>query len=243
MGVRALIVDDERLARNRLRRLLEQQQVDVVAEGENGQEAIHLARQHGVDIIFLDINMPVLNGLQAAQQITSTVLQPPSIVFCTAYDEYALEAFNSSASAYLVKPVNANDLARAIESAGRINRLQASRVMTERLDELPVTVPVAKGATVENVPLSNIGYFRSCEKHVFAHIRGSGEVLVDFTLKELQSMYSELVVRIHRSTLVTIASLQKLERDSSGNAVVYLTEFKNPLPVSRRHLSAVKECF
>ena len=117
MNVRALVVDDERLARNRLKRLLADLQVDVVAEGQDGNQAVELVNTGEIDIVFMDINMPNLNGLEAARLISETMSEPPAIVFCTAYDEYAVKAFDTSAVAYLLKPINTADLQRVLEQA------------------------------------------------------------------------------------------------------------------------------
>ena len=116
MTIKAVAIDDEPLARARLVRLLTMQGVDVIAQGENGQQAIDLVFENDdVDILFIDINMPIKTGLQAVNDICSTHLDPPAIVFCTAYDEYALDAFKTNAVAYLLKPIQAEDIANAID--------------------------------------------------------------------------------------------------------------------------------
>lgn len=243
MTISALIVDDERLARNRLRRLLEQQEVEIVGEGQNGEHALALVRNHAADIIFLDINMPVMNGLEAAACIAKEIAQPPSVVFCTAYDEYALDAFATNASAYLLKPVSSEDLSRVIIQAGKISRLQAAQAAAETGIIPSALLKISNRGKVENIPLSEIAYFKSLDKHVFAFIRERGEVLVDYTLKELQAIFPHSLVRTHRSSLAVISNLRKLDRDGQGGAMVYVAFADAALPVSRRHFAEVRACF
>lgn len=227
-----------------MRRLLDMQNVEVVGEGENGEQAVRLAKSMNAEMLFLDINMPVQNGLEAAAQIAAEVPQPPTIVFCTAYDEYALEAFKTNASAYLLKPVNATDLAEVIERSGRLTRLQANQAdsASAALARQPVLAIVSQHG-IENIELAKISHFRSIDKHVFANILGRGEVLVDYTLKELQSMFNSSLIRTHRSALANISYLTKVQRSADGTMLVGLRDVDVPLPVSRRHLAAVKKCF
>lgn len=248
MNIKALIVDDERLARNRLRRLLTELDVEVVDEGVDGIEAVNLAASHAADILFLDINMPRMNGLEAAKKINEQMEQPPSIVFCTAYDEFALQAFETNASAYLLKPANTDDLAKVIERAGQISRLQANRNSSfgdsvADVSNAPATLVISHHGGTESVPLMDILYFRSIDKHVFAFIKNRGEVLVDYTLKDLQLDFANELVRTHRSSLVNRHYLVKLKKDDAGFACLVLKGIEQTIPVSRRHYSAVKKCF
>ena len=108
-----LIVDDESLARIRLQRLLEKiEGVEIVGQAANGADAVTLAGECLPDIVLMDIRMPVLDGIQAAERI-SAMTPPPAVIFCTAFDDFALRAFDAQASAYLLKPVNAEELAQA----------------------------------------------------------------------------------------------------------------------------------
>lgn len=238
MSVTALVVDDERLARNRLQRLLSQLGVQVVGQASNGVEAVELAKSVTADLLFIDINMPKLNGLDASREIAALMQQPPAIIFCTAYDEFALQAFDASASAYLLKPVNTSDLQQAIERAGKLNRLQA------QLDEAEATqIIVRQSGNVEAIALSSITFFRSIDKNVFAHVIDQGDTLVDYTLKELEDKYASQFVRAHRSVLVSKQCLTKLEKNQNGAMVLHVKGSDEILPVSRRHLAEVKKCF
>ena len=147
--IRTIIVDDEPLARSRLLRLLAPQSVvDVIAEAVNGQEAVNLVKQLKPDLVFLDIQMPIKTGLQAAQEISQLQQQKPAIVFCTAYDQYAVEAFKTQAVAYLLKPVSTEDLQEAITKATQVSQLQLAQFAESPSLVAPVhqqTVPIVIG--------------------------------------------------------------------------------------------------
>ena len=240
MRITALVVDDEPLARSRLKRLLNDLNVDVVAEGADGKQALQLLAKHPVDMLFIDINMPILNGLDAATEISNVVEQPPSIVFCTAYDDYAIQAFKTNASSYLLKPVNRDELAEVISRAAQVNRLQLNNLDSPKT---PTTLAIGADQSIENIDLENIGYFRSVDKHVFALLAERGEVLIDFTLKELESKFGQSFVRCHRNALLNRSYLAKLTRDEDGKPFVHMKNCEVVFQVSRRHLADVKRCF
>ncbi|MFT5135964.1 MAG: two-component system response regulator AlgR [Arenicella sp.] len=241
MKINALVVDDEPLARNRLKRMLEDLNVEVLGEGADGNQAIELLERYAVDMLFIDINMPTKDGLAAADEIMQTVERPPSIVFCTAYDEYAIQAFKANASAYLLKPVTREDLAEVIQRAAQINRMQLNQLQAQT--ESGSTLAIGVDLTIENVDIKRIAYFRSVDKHVYASLAARGEVLVDFTLKELESNYALSFVRCHRNALLNRSYLAKLSRDEDGKSFVSLKNCEAVFQVSRRHLAEVKKCF
>ena len=251
MTIRAIVADDERLARNRLQRLLSEIEVDVIGEASTGQQAIELVQAHTVDVLFLDINMPKKNGLEAAEYISKHIKSPPSIVFTTAYDEYALQAFKANASAYLLKPINLDELSKVIVQAGRLNQLHLNAIK-HTVESLKLTVPktsnaeslaIGSGDSIENIAIEDIIYFQSIEKHVFAVIKNRGEVLISYTLKDLQFKLAGKFIRIHRSALVNKSSMTKLSRSDDARSYLHLEGILEPLQVSRRHLSEVKKCF
>ncbi|MBX2849674.1 MAG: LytTR family DNA-binding domain-containing protein [Acidiferrobacterales bacterium] len=245
MNIKAIVVDDEPLARQRLSRLLSELGVDVVAQGKNGNEALLLSNQHQAEIVFLDINMPILNGIDAAKEIVRDQTQPPAIVFCTAYDEYALDAFDASAAAYLLKPVNQTDLKAAIEKAQSVSKVQIETLLNQQLDGQSTLqrLAIKNGSQTENIPASEFVYFLTIEKNVYAKRIDMPEMLVAYTLKEIEKLLEGVMVRIHRNCLVNPEYLQKLIRDGSNTAKVSLLNTDKEFDVSRRHLKRVKECF
>lgn len=245
MNIKALVVDDEPLARQRLNRLLGELKVEVVALGSNGNEAVQLTSEYEVDIVFLDINMPTMNGIEAAKAIVHDRDQPPAIIFCTAYDEYALDAFGANAAAYLLKPINQTDLNTAIEKAQSINRAQVEAWLNQQHEnqEHLQRLSVKTGSITENVAVSEFVYFITIDKNVYAKRIDKPEMLIDYTLKEVERLLQDSLLRVHRNCLVNPVYLQKLVRENTTVAKLCLLHTDKQFDVSRRHLKRVKECF
>ena len=239
MFIKALIVDDEPLARARLARLLKQiDSVEVVGEAENGQEAMSKTESLSPNLIFMDVQMPSVNGIDAAANIAEAFEDdPPAIVFCTAYDQYAIDAFKVNASDYLLKPVSITDLEEAIKRACQISQLRKSDFADESS-----TLPIKHMNYVENLPISNVCYFRSEGKNVVAGLVDGNEVFIDLTLKDLEQKYLTKMVRVHRNSLVSREKLKRLVREDSGD-YVELNVGQKTFQVSRRMMSEVKKCF
>ena len=164
-----LICDDEPLAVERLSRLVSQLGHDVVATASHGREAIDLAHQYEPDVILLDIQMPEMNGLACAQHLRQ--LDPmPAIVFCTAYDQHALDAFKSNAEGYLLKPVMQQELAQVLEHLTKLTQAQMSQLkQKENMEEINISRQQIAAKTyrgVELVPVENIYYFLADQKYV-----------------------------------------------------------------------------
>lgn len=246
MAISAIVIDDEPLARQRLCRLLGELDVNVVAQGCNGLEALQLTDQYNADVVFLDINMPVKNGLSAAREIVSAQTQPPAIIFCTAYDEYALEAFSTDAAAYLLKPVSADALSEAISKAQRISRVQIENWLSRRqVDsvESSSSLTIKSGSVTESVAVQQFVYFYVNQKNVYAKQIDQPEMLVDYTLKQIETLLKGNVIRIHRNCLVNRRYIEKMIRQGAGSARLKLMHTDKEFDVSRRHLQEVKKCF
>ena len=237
-----LIVDDEPLARERLRHLIQRTENFMALEQEasNGRDAISLCSQFHPDIILLDIRMPVMGGLEVAQCIAQ-MEKPPAVIFCTAYDNHAVEAFEAQAVGYLLKPIRQSDLERALERASKLNRVQLASLV----DQLPrqhneghIAAKTLRG--IELVPLNDVLYFMADNKYVTVHHR-HGEVLIDEPLKTLEESHSQHFIRIHRNALVRRDAIESLSRDEKGHCFLHLKEVSEPLPISRRHVSGIKK--
>jgi len=240
--MRILIADDEPLARERLRSLLaDHADAEVVGEATNGREAMDAVERLQPDVLLLDIAMPVMDGLETAHHL-ALFEQPPAIVFCTAYDEHALSAFEAAAVDYLVKPVRAERLAAALE---RARRYVASRPNAERPPELPRTKPrthlsARLRGSLRLIPVSEIVYLQADEKYVSVH-HAHGEDLIEESLKSLESEFGERFLRIHRNCLVAAGALTELRRSADGQAHVVLRGAPAPLEVSRRCLPLLRD--
>ncbi|PID43760.1 MAG: DNA-binding response regulator [Proteobacteria bacterium] len=237
---RVLIVDDEPLARDRLRRLIEQTEgYEVCADAENGEQALVKTADFLPDIILMDIRMPTMDGLEAARQITRAD-DSPAIIFCTAYDDYAIEAFQVQAIGYLMKPVRLEHLQQALSQSARLNRLQRKTVdgLAENGSRPEYFVAhTYKGSQL--IEIQSIQYFIADQKYVTVH-HNRGETLVDSTLKEIEAQFPERLLRIHRSTLVNVGYVEALHREPDGVWHVVLKDESEKLQVSRRHVQAVK---
>ena len=234
MSFRTLIVDDEPLARQRLRRLLdEHKEFECVAEAGDGQAAIDWLAQFSADLVLLDIQMPGVGGLATAARLQS-MENAPVVVFCTAYDDHALAAFDVNAADYLLKPIRKDDLSRALARAR--TRLEQVAPASRQSARTHISARTTQGLVL--TPVSDILYFSADQKYVSLHHDG-GELLIDESLKQLEEEFDQQFLRIHRSTLVAVARIRALETTDLG-VVLHLTGLDKPLPVSRRHVAGVK---
>ncbi|MCO8088112.1 LytR/AlgR family response regulator transcription factor [Acinetobacter indicus] len=238
-----LICDDEPLATERLARLVTQLGHQVVATASHGEQAIELADEHQPDVVLLDIQMPEMDGLSCAQHLRE--LDPmPAIVFCTAYDEHALDAFKSQAEGYLLKPVMQQELQQVLDHLTKLTQAQLSHIkQKENMEELhikrhQITAKTYRG--VELVPVENIYYFLADQKYVTVRHK-NGSVLIDETLKDLEHEFADQFIRIHRNALVSIHYLEGLEVINTGQYQVRCRELEERLAVSRRHLPTLRE--
>lgn len=236
-----LIVDDEPLARQRLRSLLATHpDVRVVGEAGHGRAALDAVQTLRPDLLLLDIAMPEMDGLETAHHL-ARLEQPPAIVFCTAYDEHALSAFEAAAVDYLVKPVRAERLASAIE---RARRYVASRP-ADAAPQLPRNQPRSHlsarlRGSLRLIPIGDIRYLQADEKYVVVH-HARGEDLIEESLKSLEAEFGERFLRIHRNCLVAAEAVVELRRGLDGQTHVVLRDGAPPLEVSRRCLPGLRE--
>lgn len=231
-----LIVDDEAPARARLRQLVgELPPFTVVGEAAHGEDALRLCGELEPDVLLLDIRMPGLDGLAVAGHVAGWPRRP-AVVFTTAYDAYAIQAFESQAVGYLLKPVRRERLQQALEHAARVGRAQLQR--------LPGAGPraqlcAARGRGFDLIPVTQVRCFQADQKYVSV-FHSAGEALLDEPLKDLEAEFGDRFLRIHRNALVAHAWIDSLERRDDGTWQVRLKGGYPPLPVSRRHVAEVK---
>jgi len=216
--VRALVVDDEPRARQFLEKLLgEHSEVEVVGTAKSGAEALARIEQLRPDVVFLDIHMPDLSGLEVARQLARA--GPPVVVFVTAYDRYAIEAFEVAALDYVLKPIRRERLAetvRRVVSEVRGGRAAAARALEQALDEPALAqraavlrrLPVRHRREVKLLDLDQVPLILARDRLVLARAEGH-EYLVDYTLQELESRLPEgRFVRVHRGALVNLEAIE-----------------------------------
>ena len=242
MKIHTLIVDDEPLARTRLSRiLLSFDDIQVVGSAKDGQEAIELSNKLKPSLIFMDIQMPKKSGLDAAKEIIANNQNPPAIIFCTAFDQYAINAFDLNATSYLLKPASKQDIKRAIDQAVSLSKLQIKSLIEQV--EPQDSILLKESNAVEKLALEHVCYFNAEDKNVIAGLEDGRQAIVDMTLKELELKYPNELMRIHRSILVNKEKLQKLIKNETNNYSVLLNGIDQHLQVSRRCLNEVKSYF
>lgn len=241
---RLLIVDDEAPARSRLRDLLDDCRADfplvIGDEARNGREALEALARERVDIVLLDIRMPDMDGLEAARHM-SGLESPPAIIFTTAFDAYAIKAFDVNAIDYLLKPIRAERLLAALRKAKASHPGRAALEAAAHQPRRHLSVPERGRVTL--VPVADILYLRAELKYVTVRT-AAREFLVEESLTKLEEEFGGLFLRIHRNCLVARAAVEAFERaggesESGWEAVIRATGER--LAVSRRQQHVVKE--
>jgi two-component system response regulator AlgR len=239
--MKVLVVDDEKLARQRIVRMVNTLDgYDVVAEAGSGDEAVRKTVEFEPDIVLLDIRMPGTDGLEAGGQLLE-LPSPPAVVFCTAFSEHAIEAFDVNAAGYLLKPVRREDLIDTLSKIGRVNKGQVLSIGGEEAEphhaRTHISAKTRRG--IELIPLTEIRFFQADHKYVTVR-HESGEVLIDDTLRELEGEFGDRLIRIHRNALVMMEQIEGLERDYKGHYRVRMHGVEDKLDVSRRHVSGLR---
>ncbi|MEX2126576.1 MAG: LytTR family DNA-binding domain-containing protein [Woeseia sp.] len=246
-----LIVDDEPPARARVRQLLEETgEHAIVGEAQNGAQALELCAKLAPDVILLDISMPGLNGIETAHHLNA-LEKPPCVIFTTAYDRYAIEAFDAKAVGYVLKPIRRERLERALQQAARLSRGALGEIgkgfgVTEQRKHVCARVR----GELKLIPISDIAYFHADQKYVTVHHR-NGQDLIDESLKTLEDEFADRFVRIHRKALVAADKIETLRKTADGRTEVELRGLRpgsvkgddpsdESLFVSRRHLAEVR---
>ncbi len=241
MTYRAILVDDEELAVKRLQRLLkEEPAVEIVATAENGRKAIGLIDELKPDLLFLDIQMPGLNGFDVIRRLR----HKPVVIFTTAYDEYALEAFETCAVDYLLKPVEKDRLHKALKKLEILHPSGAGE-LEQRLDLLLQTlernqsesylthIPAKIGERILVFATADVACFCASDKYTFL-VTGEKEYIIDRTLLELQDRLDpRRFVRIHRGAIVNVDHVKEIVGLLGGRYLCRLKHQTRELPVSR----------
>jgi len=233
MTLRVLIADDEPRARERLRQMLaDLPETECVGEAGNGEEAFTLAEACHPDIVLLDIRMPGMDGLEAARRL-ARLPEPPAVIFTTAFEQHALEAFDVQASGYLLKPIRRERLAAALERARRPSKAQLATLADSAPAEHRTHVSARVRDQLKLIPLGEVLCFIAEQKYTTVRHIG-GEDIIDEPLRSLEEELGASFVRVHRNALVAIAQVDALEREADGRCVVHLRHGGGSLPVSRR---------
>ena len=239
MKFKSLIVDDEPLARQRLRYLLQDFKDDIEIKGEaaHGNEALDMLTKEHYDLIFLDIQMPGMTGLELLGKLT----HPPMIIFTTAFDQYAVKAFEENAVDYLLKPVERERLKKTIEKIKRIHQQERYPVQSQLKSLLeflnkpkPKHFPVKVGDSVIFIDYEDIFYFKADDKLVTVNTYDKAYICSDtLTLLE-KKIPAEVFLRCHRSAIVNVNKIREVRRWFAGKFKIIMNDKKkSELPLSR----------
>jgi two-component system, LytTR family, response regulator AlgR len=242
--MKILIADDEPLARMRIRSLIKEigglEVLDI--EAANGREVIEFSKTCAPDLVLLDIGMPGINGMEAARQLAD-LPTPPIIIFITAYDEYALEAFNRQAIDYLLKPVSKERLQQALQRAALLYRIpHSNKPNTEQIQEVGARthISVVVHGETRLIPVDKIYYFRADHKYITLRWSG-GEALMDESLKGLEPEFAGQFIRVHRNAMVALVQISGIKKNLEGQYFLTFKDIPDVLEISRRHLQPLKQ--
>ena len=235
--LKVLIVDDERLARRRiddaLNTIAPSYPLDIVGHADNGQSALTLIDEESPDVVILDIQMPGMSGIDVARALQHRSVRP-AVVFLTAYDQYAMDAFDVEAVDYLLKPVRDERLLQALQKAN------AWRTGV-KLQTTGTHIPAQRNGKKCMVAVDDIEVAISDWRSTRLYVNGASDFTSDWTLLRLEEEYGHLFCRVHRATLVKISNVQRLERTDDDRWVVFMKNITEAFPVSRRLLTEVRQ--
>jgi two-component system LytT family response regulator len=236
----AYVVDDEPLAVQRLVALLRRSgRIDVVGSATDPEEAIRALGARPVDVLFLDIHMPEIDGFALLERLD----RPPMVVFTTAHDEHALRAFQVLAIDYLLKPIGRAELDRALDKLERLGGPQPAQIasMIELLRPRPARIASRLGERVTLLDLDQVSHFHASDKLTYA-AAGGREHIIDETLNALERRLDPAAfVRIHRNALVNVRFVAELLSDGGGLVVRLRDQAGTQLPVARDRVRPLKE--
>lgn len=269
--LKVVVVDDEPLARKgMLMRLAAFNELEVVAQCSNGEEAIQAVLEHKPDVLFLDVEMPVLDGFAVLKQLQQQLTQLPYVIFVTAFDHYALSAFDVSAVDYVLKPVETERLQAAVEKLLRVyearddhkHKGQLAEVVAKltgedtaqilgRLDneqpvmndKFPDAISIKDSGEITRVLVANIDWVDAAGDYMCIHTNDGQTHILRRTMKELeQELDPRLFVRVHRSAIVNVGTIAKLQMLANGEHQLMLTNGQS-VKVSRSYKDRVKTVF
>ena len=245
LALRVFIVDDEAPARNRLRELLhdcsDQLALDIVGEAANGREALDKLVEIEVDVVLMDIRMPQMDGVELAQHLQK-LDKPPVIIFTTAYDSYAIKAFELRAIDYLLKPIRLGRLFDALTRARDAVPIQ-TEVLRELLPEPRKHLSIHERGKIHLVPIEEVLFLRAELKYITVKT-AEREYLIEESLTALEKEFASRFVRIHRNCIVAKEAIVGFQRGGDENEsgwMVKLKDVEELLPISRRQQYLVKE--
>jgi two-component system LytT family response regulator len=248
MPYTSIIIDDEELARNRLRRMLEEhsQIIEVIDEATNGFDALQKIEVLKPQVIFLDIQMPGMSGFELLEKLEYL----PVVIFTTAYDKYALKAFETNTIDYLLKPIDADRLKASVQKIEKFVNKQNKEELTQLVNMVkqmkPVkevtSLPVKLGDRIILVRLSEVAYLEAKDKYVTIHTLNGKEHITDISLKTMEERLPEYFMRVHRAYIINKNQVLELQKFFQGKLIVVLNDHDNTrIPCSSMYSELLKE--
>ena len=247
---KTIIVDDEPLARLRLKTLVSEYtgKFEVIDEAENGEEAIEKINQQHPDFIFLDIQMPEINGFDVLKKLDYL----PKIIFCTAFDEFALQAFDTNCIDYLVKPLTKERFAKTIEKIDQFNDIESTINIEKLIEQFnreykksdATSIPVKVGDKVIFLRLDEVSYFQADEKYVTVVTKHAKSYTLDSSLKRLEEKLPDYFIRVHKSYLINKNLLKEIRKHFNNRFVLILDDYnQSKITSGRSYYAEIKSMF
>jgi len=247
MTYKTLIIDDESLARERLKMHLKSysEQIVIVGEAVNGEQAVEMIDDLLPDLIFLDIQMPGKNGFDVLKEINHT----PVVIFCTAHDEYALQAFETSSIDYLVKPVKEERLSKTIEKLNLFKRDASKHDLLSIIEQFAgvskkeevTSIPVKIGDRVVFIKVDDITYFSASDKYVTINTKYNKEYIIEQSLNHLEERLDSRFLRVQRSCLVNCKMIKEVNKYFGGRYILVLEDGNlTKITTGRKYADVVK---
>ncbi len=234
MLYKTILIDDEPLALSRLKRLLSKFEdvFEIIDTATNGQEGLEKIETQKPDLIFLDIEMPLMNGFEMLEALDYM----PKVIFSTAFDQYAIQAFEENSLDYLLKPIEKERLAKTVDKLRSLHGNEASAINEKSLQDLLKklqpkkelhSITVKSGDKILFIPLSEICFFQAEDKYVFLNTIAGKQYLTNHTITSLTEKLPEQFVRISRSAIIHAPMIRSMEKSFNGKYVINLNDQKN----------------
>ncbi|WP_186756228.1 LytR/AlgR family response regulator transcription factor [Echinicola salinicaeni] len=237
---KTIIVDDEPLARMRLRSMIEEypEKFEIIAEAENGEQAIEKINQLKPELICLDIQMPEINGFDVLKKLDYL----PKVIFCTAYDEFALKAFDTNCIDYLVKPLTKERFVRTIDKMEQLSENRSDINMDQLIEQFnrqlkkteTSSIPVKVGDRVIFIRLEEVSYFQADEKYISIITKHAKSYILDTSLKKLEEKLPDYFIRVHKSYLINKKLLKEINKYYNNRFVLVLDDYNQSKITSGR---------
>ena len=249
--ISAIIIDDEILAVKRLTRLLinHQDLIEVIGEAYDGGSGLELVDRLKPDIVFLDVEMPVLNGFEMLAKLKHKA----KIIFTTAFENYAIKAFEENSVDYLLKPIEAERLSKSIYKLKNLDSIITGPIQPEQIINLlkildarkeVKSVPVKIGNKIILVKYENIIFFEAKEKFVYITTDDNKEYLTDFTITSLEEKLGPVFIRLHRAFIINSNKIKELYRGFNSSYIIVMADAKNTrISTGRTYIDRVKNLF